>query len=65
MRALSFYSVLALLEGLLLSSLKNINPGDLVVIDPLSGRPKKLAFRLDGLQVPFKNDPPVSTVCNF
>ena len=38
MLALSFYSLLALLEGLLLSSLKNINPGGLAVIRSLSAR---------------------------
>ena len=65
MLALSFYSLLALLEGLLLSSLKNINPGGLAVIGSLSGRPKKLAFCFDGLQFSFKNDSLVSTVCNF
>ena len=55
MLALSFYSLLALLEGLLLSSLKNINPGGLAVIRPLSVRypaaPKSWCF--------------VSTVCKF
>ena len=102
MLALSFYSLLALLEGLLqssspaalagsrllagnvnvvkgpnsgpigslLSSLKNINPGGLAVIRPLSGRypaaSKSWRFVSTVCKfLPKAARPPVSTVCNF